>query len=254
MFHPDDLKFIKDAPSTRRKTLNISISLIDISYLRALNQYQILLKQRNAYLRQMAVDATQPSEYLLILTTKLIDYGYEIYQKRKNFIESMQKYLPEIYKKITNLDKLQLLYYSQYENNTKESLLELYKKNFIKDLKLGKTNIGIHMDDLSFVLDDKDLKDYGSEGQQKNAIIAYKFSELEIFKEKTGNYPLLILDDLFSELDVEKIEHILTFLKPEVQTFITTTELNTFNFIENFSYKAFEISDGKVVKESKHGK
>ena len=110
------------------------------------------------------------------------------------------------------------------------------------------------MDDLSFVLDDKDLKDYGSEGQQKNAIIAYKFSELEIFKEKTGNYPLLILDDLFSELDVEKIEHILTFLKPEVQTFITTTELNTFNFIENFSYKAFEISDGKVVKESKHGK
>lgn len=254
LFHPDDLKFIKDAPSTRRKTLNISISLIDISYLRALNQYQILLKQRNAYLRQMAVDATQPSEYLLILTTKLIDYGYEIYQKRKNFIESMQKYLPEIYKKITNLDKLQLLYQSPYENNTKESLLELYKKNFIKDLKLGKTNTGIHMDDLSFVLDDKDLKDYGSEGQQKNAIIAYKFSELEIFKEKTGNYPLLILDDLFSELDVEKIEHILTFLKPEVQTFITTTELNTFNFIENFSYKAFEISDGKVVKESKHGK
>ena len=77
---------------------------------------------------------------------------------------------------------------------------------------------------------------------------------LEIFKEKTGNYPLLILDDLFSELDVEKIEHILELLKPDVQTFITTTELNTLDFLKKFSYKELEINNGQVVKESNHGK
>ena len=254
LFHPDDLKFIKDAPSTRRKTLNISISLIDISYLRALNQYQTLLKQRNAYLRQMAIDSTQPSDYLNILTTKLIEFGYEIYQKRLDFITNIQKYIADVYKKITDLDNLELLYHSQYDKLSKEQILELYNKNFEKDLKFGKTNVGIHMDDLCFLLDGKDLKDYGSEGQQKNAIIAYKFSELEIFKEKTGNYPLLILDDLFSELDVEKIEHILELLKPDVQTFITTTELNTLDFLKKFSYKELEINNGQVVKESNHGK
>ena len=254
LFHPDDLKFIKDAPSTRRKTLNISISLIDISYLRALNQYQILLKQRNAYLRQMVIDSTQPSEYLNILTSKLIEFGYEIYQKRLDFITNMQKYIADVYKKITNLDNLEILYHSQYAKLSKGQIEELYTKNFEKDLRFGKTTIGIHMDDLCFLLAGKDLKDYGSEGQQKNAIIAYKFSELEIFKEKTGNYPLLILDDLFSELDIEKIENILELLKPNVQTFITTTELNTFNFLKKFSYKEFEINNGQIVKESNHGK
>ena len=166
----------------------------------------------------------------------------------------MQKYIADVYKKITNLDNLEILYHSQYAKLSKEQIKELYTKNFEKDLRFGKTTIGIHMDDLCFLLAGKDLKDYGSEGQQKNAIIAYKFSELEIFKEKTGNYPLLILDDLFSELDIEKIENILELLKPNVKTFITTTELNTFNFLKKFSYKEFEINNGQIVKESNHGK
>lgn len=121
-----------------------------------------------------------------------------------------------------------------------------------KDLKFGKTHIGIHMDDLRFLLDGKDLKDYGSEGQQKNAVIAYKFSELEIFKVSTGNYPILILDDLFSELDQGKIKNILELLKPEVQTFITTTELDHLCFLDQFNYKKFCIELGNIVEESEH--
>ena len=98
----------------------------------------------------------------------------------------------------------------------------------------------------------KILKEYGSEGQQKNAIISYKFSELEIFKEKTGTYPILILDDLFSELDQEKIENILSLLKCDYQTFITTTSLDHFKSLKEFSYKTIHIEQGSVVEESEH--
>ncbi len=254
LFHPDDLRFIKDAPSTRRKTLNISISLISFPYLQDLNQYQILLKQRNAYLRQMAVNANQKSDYLYILTDKLLDLGLRIFQKRKEFLEQMNLYLGSYYEKITGSKGLGLEYLSSYTSESKEEMRMLYEKSFEKDLKFGKTHIGIHMDDVRFILDGKDLKDYGSEGQQKNAIIAYKFSELEIFKVTTGNYPILILDDLFSELDQGKIENILKLLHDEVQTFITTTELKYFDFLSLFAYKKLKIEEGMIVEESVHGK
>ena len=98
------------------------------------------------------------------------------------------------------------------------------------------------------------MKDYGSEGQQKNAVIAYKFSELELFKEKKGVYPILILDDLFSELDEEKITNILRMLSPKWQTFITTTDLKIFSSLKDFSYKQIKIQDGMIVEESEHGR
>lgn len=252
LFHPDDLRFIKDAPSTRRKTLNISISLVDIPYLRYLNQYKIVLKQRNSYLKQMSVNANSSSDYLDILTEQLIFYGMNLFQKRKDFLDKISKYLGTIYEKITGISGLELKYSSHYSDFTREEILVMYQKNLKRDLMLGKTNIGIHMDDFKFLLQGKDLKDYGSEGQQKNAIIAYKFSELEIFKELTGSYPIFILDDLFSELDKEKVENILKLLRSEIQTFITTTDLERFSFLDNFSYKSFHVELGKIVEESEH--
>ena len=111
---------------------------------------------------------------------------------------------------------------------------------------LGKTGFGVHHDDYDFVVDSQKLKDYGSEGQQKNAIIAYKLSEVEIFKKVKKTSPILILDDLFSELDMQKIENILNLLDKEVQTFITTTDVNdVLETIKNNS-KIIEIYDGKI--------
>lgn len=252
LFHPDDLRFIKDAPSTRRKTLNISISLVQIDYLRNLNHEKILLKQRNSYLKQMAVNGSLSSDYLDILTEKLVDYGLQIYQERKKFLVEVSKYLAFFYEKITGISGLSLHYISDYEDLTREEVLELYQKNLKRDLKLTKTNVGVHMDDFKFLLNGKDLKEYGSEGQQKNAIIAYKFSELEIFKEFTGSYPIFILDDLFSELDIEKVQNILNLLSEEVQTFITTTDLGRFVSLERFSYKSFHVDNGFIVEEGEH--
>lgn len=252
LFHPDDLRFIKDAPSTRRKTLNISISLTDITYLRYLNQYKILLKQRNSYLKQMSINANSSCQYLDILTEKLVDYGMYLYQRRKEFVDSISKYLGNIFEKITGMSDLEFHYISHYEHLSREEILALYQKNFDRDLRLSKTNIGIHMDDFKFFLQGKDLKEYGSEGQQKNAIIAYKFSELEIFKDLKGSYPIFILDDLFSELDKEKVQNILNLLRSDVQTFITTTDLERFVSLNDFSYKSFHITNGKIIEESEH--
>lgn len=252
LFHPDDLRFIKDTPSTRRKNLNISISLVTVEYLRYLNNYNKILKQRNAYLKQMFQHHNENSSYLNILTEKLVDYGIYLYQKRLEFVSAINEYIDIIYKKIAGVGKLEIRYLSDYDCKNKEEILAMYQKNLEKDIMFGKTNVGIHTDDLKFLLDGKDLKEYGSEGQQKNAIISYKFSELEIFKEKTGTYPILILDDLFSELDQEKIENILSLLKCDYQTFITTTSLDHFKSLKEFSYKTIHIEQGSVVEESEH--
>ena len=113
----------------------------------------------------------------------------------------------------------------------------------------GKTSFGVHHDDIKFKLNDYSIKDYGSEGQQKNAIIAYKLCELEIFKQVRGEYPILILDDLFSELDREKINNILSLINEDIQTFITTTEVD--NLSEDILKKSrlFKVLDGEVRED-----
>jgi DNA replication and repair protein RecF len=112
----------------------------------------------------------------------------------------------------------------------------------------GKTNIGIHHDDIIFKLNDKVIKDYGSEGQQKNAVISYKFAVLNIFRELKGSYPIFILDDLFSELDKSKINNILNIINDDVQTFITTTEIDKVNKHIVDKSKLIEISNG-IIRE-----
>ena len=252
LFHPDDLRFIKDTPSTRRKTLNISISELDIEYIRYLNNYNKILKQRNAYLKQMLINNTKDSSYLDILTLKLVNYGLYLYEKRREFISNINNYIGSFYEKISGKKGVLIEYISDYDGLNQEELINIYKKSLAKDLSFGKTNLGIHTDDLRFVINDKDFKDYGSEGQQKNVVIAYKFSELEIFKNIKGSYPILILDDLFSELDSEKKDNILKLLDDNIQTFITTTDLNLFPSIDQYSYKEFLIKDGMILKEGTH--
>ena len=106
--------------------------------------------------------------------------------------------------------------------------------------------LGIHHDEIKFVYDGVNLKEYGSEGQQKNAIIAYKLSVIDLFKEKKGSYPILLLDDLFSELDKNKINNILKMIKKRLQVFITVTELDSLSVVINKNYKVFQIKKGTV--------
>lgn len=247
LFNPNDLKMIKDTPSIRRKYLNIAISQLNVSYLRQLNNYNKLIKTRNAYLKKMYLNGNSLKSYLDVITEKLVDVGIEIYHSRKEYITLLNTFIENIYEKIVGVGRLKVRYQSDFDRMKKEELLTMYQKNLSKDLTFGKTNLGVHHDDLEFTLDGFSLKDYGSEGQQKNAVIAWKFSEIEIIRKENEFTPILILDDLLSELDVEKINNIFTFIDKDIQTFITTTEIEKVtSLLVNENYKKICVENGKL--------
>ena len=248
LFNPDDLKFIKESPSIRRKYLNIDISNLDNEYLIYLSNYNKLLKQRNAYLKTMYYNANASSDYLNILTEKLVDFGIKIHQKRSLYIENINKYLGSLYKKISVKSDLFMKYVSSYDNLDKDKILMKYKELEEKDKLFGKTSFGIHHDDILFYLDNIVIKDYGSEGQQKNAIIAYKLAQIEVFKSIKNKKPILILDDLFSELDSEKINNILGLLDNDIQTFITTTDIDKVNQNIKNNSKLFKVDEEGIME------
>ena len=249
LFNPDDLRFIKDSPSIRRNAINLEISQLNNVYLKNLNMYNKLLKQRNSYLKTMNINANSYPSYLEVLTDKLIEYGEKIYNSRKKYIDLLNDKLGKYYKDICDIDNLKLEYSSDYKNFDKDSIINKYKDNLNRDIILGKTSFGVHHDDIKFKLDKYNIKDYGSEGQQKNAIIAYKLAELEIFKQVKGNYPILILDDLFSELDINKINNILNLINDDIQTFITVTEIDKINSNNIKKSKLFKVNEGNIGEE-----
>ena len=254
LFNPDDLRFIKDSPTVRRKAINLEISQINNSYLKNLNMYNKLLKQRNSYLKTTNINANSSSEFLTILTNKLVDYGEKIYESRKKYINLLNQKIGDLYNSICGIEDLKLEYSSHFKDFDRDKILKKYQDNLNRDIILGKTTVGIHHDDIKFKLEGYNIKDYGSEGQQKNAIIAYKLTELEIFYQIRGNYPILILDDLFSELDRFKINNILNLINEDIQTFITTTEIDKINDTVLSNSKIFEVVDGEVREVNYEGR
>ena len=249
LFNPDDLRFIKDSPSVRRKAINLEISQINNSYLKNLNIYNKILKQRNMYLKTTNINANSSQEYLDILTSKLIDCGEKIYLSRRKYIDFLNERIGNIYNSICGISDLNLEYVSDFKDFDKEIILKKYRDSLNKDIILGKTSVGVHHDDIKFKFNGWNIRDYGSEGQQKNAVIAYKIAELEIFNQVRGNYPILILDDLFSELDRFKINNILNLINKDIQTFITTTDIDKISNEILSKSKLFEVIDGKVREE-----
>lgn len=245
LFNPDDLRIIKDSPALRRKLLNIELSQLDKNYVLYLNGYNKLLKQRNIYLKEMNINGNLSKNYLDIITEKLIDYGLKIYNLRKNFLSEIKKRIGDNYYQIFESGKLNLEYVSDY-SLSKDEIVSKYKSSLKRDLFLGKTTFGIHRDDINFILDDLSLKDCGSEGQQKNAIIAFKLSEIEVVKNIKGYYPILIFDDLSSELDKNKINNILNMLSSKVQTFITTTSIDYFTDEMISRAKLIKVNNSQV--------
>lgn len=248
LFTSEDLKLIKDTPNTRRKLINIELSQFSNDYLKILTYYNKVLKQRNAFLKTLYVNGNAPVDYLNILTDQLIELGLKIHKYRSDFISDLNKYIEDNYYKITGNHGLRLVYKSDFNDKNKESLLKSYNKEKERDVILGKTNMGVHRDDYEFILEDNNLRDFGSEGEQKNAIISLKMAEIDIFRSKKSVTPILILDDLFSELDEEKISNILTFINEDIQTFITTTELNKVGEILEDNSKIFEVNNGVVTE------
>ena len=248
LFQPDDTKIIADSPSIRRKMLNIEISQLYKDYLLLLGAYDKILKHRNSYLKELYINGNASKEYLDILTKKLIEFGLKIYKYRLDFLDNINKYIGDIYINIFKTGDLKVKYKSDFKNKDEEKLLKEYKKLYTKEISIGKTMLGIHHDDIEFILDGNKLKEWGSVGQVKNTIISFKLSEIIIFEQIKKEYPILILDDLFSELDNEKVINILKMLNNYVQTIITTTDIDNVNNKIFDKYKIFKVSEG-IVEE-----
>ena len=188
---------------------------------------------------------------MFILNDKLIDLASFIYEYRLNFIDNINKYIGFVFKDISGYDGLTIKYIPNVDinniDNIKKNMFEKLKNYYDREVFLGNTLVGPHRDDFSFKLGENDLISYGSQGQLKMAILALKLAEIEVFKDTCGEYPVLLLDDLFSELDVGKRNKVINFLNKDIQTIVTTTDLKNIDKHLVKSALIYKIDNGKIV-------
>lgn len=245
-FSPEDLKIIKNGPSERRKFLDIELSQLESLYLYHLSKYNKILLQRNNLLKQVNYQ-----KYLLdtleAWDIQLVKYGSEVIRYRKDFIHHLNVIIKEIHKKLTgNQEEIRL----EYDNNVDydEFLTELTRKRDM-DLKYNTTNTGPHRDDISFIVNDIDIRKYGSQGQQRTAALSLKLAQIQFVKEVMKDSPILLLDDVLSELDSNRKTYLLESIK-DTQTMITCTGLDEFIDQHLPIHRMFQIKAGKIVKQN----
>ncbi len=254
LFTPEDLEIIKGSPNIRRNLINIELSQISKKYLNTYNEYNKILKMRNEYLKLISNSSKENKIYLDIITDKFIEKAIIIYRERKKFIDKINDSINSIYKNITEDDGLKVIYETNIsldnfeEENIKSTLNNKLKNNYQKEVNYGMTLYGPHRDDFSFYLNGNNLKNFGSQGQQKIAVLSFKLSEIDIFKEYSGENPVLLLDDIFSELDIKKRNRLLDYINKDIQSIITTTDLKSIrkkNIEESY---IFEIKNKEVER------
>ncbi len=243
-FSPEDLSIIKDGPDQRRRFMDLELCQLDKTYLYYLTQYKKVLKQRNALLKQIR-EKEASEDVLEIWDSQLVEYGKKLIEKRKNFVEEIGKIMSKKHRDLTGGKENVEVYY-------KPSCLtsDMEEKLFVetsRDIYMGTTTVGPHRDDISFYIDAQEIKTYGSQGQKRTAALSLKMAEIEIVESITGERPILLLDDVLSELDRNRQNYLLESIRG-IQTIITCTGLE--EIIKNGINinQTFEIIDGKIKK------
>ncbi len=227
-FSPEDLWLVKGMPALRRRFLDLEISQINPAYYRYLQQYARIISQRNNTLRLIR-EKRENESMLDIWDIQLVDIGEKIINKRMDAIKKLSMLARLMHRKITDgKEELSIQYKSQSEylknpGQVKEIMAQNLKNNRQQDIARANTSVGPHRDDLLLNVNGYDLRVFGSQGQQRTGVLALKLAELEYMKSETGEYPLLLLDDVLSELDGERRRYLVETIKDRVQTFITTT-------------------------------
>ena len=235
IFTPDDINILKEGPEPRRKFLNIMISQLRPKYLYILNRYINVLKQRNNYLKQKIFN----EEMLDIWDEKLAEYGEIIYNYRKEYIEKIKEKIKDIHLEITK-EEIDIEYISDCKN--KEEYLKKLKESRELDKIRGFTSKGIHRDDFKIYINGEKVNVYGSQGQNRTAILSLKLAELKVIYEEIGEYPILLLDDFMSELDEKRISKFLSSIE-FAQVLITCTKE-----IKVKNSTLYKVTNGKVEK------
>ncbi|WP_282458482.1 DNA replication/repair protein RecF [Ligilactobacillus aviarius] len=257
LFAPEDLALVKGAPTVRRRFIDMEFGQVSPKYLHDLTQYRDILKQRNRYLKQLQSHEAQDQLYLEVLSEQLAAVGGAIISQRVKFLSELEGYAQELHQSITQgRENLTFEYSSAVKDASaltevelSEALMDLYRQNQSKEIFQGTTLYGPHRDDVRFLINHKNVQTYGSQGQQRTTALSVKLAEIDLMKNQTGEYPILLLDDVLSELDGARQTHLLKTIQDKIQTFLTTPGLSDVarNLIKE--PRIFHIRDGQIIPE-----
>ena len=260
LFSPEDLQIVKGSPSLRREFMNREFYQFSRIYHKYYLMYQHLLKQRNSYLKDMRKNPKDEMSlaYLETLTSQLAKVALYITKERVSFVQDISKLT---YKNMLNISNGQETLKIKYKSSvldalnisemndeffTEENLTKVMMKKSFDDIMRGSTKIGPQHDDLEFYINDLDAKMYASQGQQRSIVLSLKLAEINYLKEKTGTYPVLLLDDVLSELDKNRQLKLLDAINENVQTFITTPSISDIKEDLLRKAKVFKIENGNI--------
>lgn len=248
-FSPEDLNIIKNGPAERRRFIDIELSQLDKIYLNHLSNYNRIVNQRNHLLKELKDNSKKESllQTLDIWEIQLIQYGNEIIRRRNEFINQINEIISNIHRKLTGgKEEIRVIY---EPSNGKMTLEQALKRNKEKDMRMRSTSVGPHRDDICFMIGDLDIRRFGSQGQQRTAALSLKLSEIELVKQIIHDTPVLLLDDVLSELDKYRQNYLLESIH-DIQTLITCTGVDEF-VNHRFSVdKIFHVQNGQISKEN----
>lgn len=255
LFAPEDLLLVKGSPQYRRRFLDMEIGQVSPAYLHDLMQYNKVLHQRNQFLKEsQQVDKFNP-DLLGIWDDQLVQYGGKIIRKRLQFLNTLVPFAREIHSQISGQrETLELQYQSAVieqagDRSLEEQFAILLEQQQKKDLARGVTSVGPHRDDIRVRYNGHDFDTYGSQGQQRTAALSMKLAEIELIRKEVGEYPVLLLDDVLSELDESRQLHLIQTMGERVQTLITTTSTFGLDGFMKDSTRLYRVQNGEIQVE-----
>ncbi|MCR5594579.1 MAG: DNA replication/repair protein RecF [Lachnospiraceae bacterium] len=244
-FSPEDLNIIKNGPGERRRFIDMELCQLDDFYLYNLNNYNKIVNQRNTLLKDLYFNPSL-KETIEIWNSQLVSFGSKVIERRKTFVDQLNEVIGPMHEKLSGgRESLRIIY---TPNVSIEDFEEKLSRSTEQDIKSKMTNVGPHRDDFVFMTEDIDIRRFGSQGQQRTAALSLKLSEIKIVKKIINDTPVLLLDDVLSELDSGRQNFLLDSIG-DVQTIITCTGVEDFVNSRLKIDKLFEISNGKIVKE-----
>ena len=255
MFAPEDLTLVKGSPQIRRRFIDMELGQIQPTYIYHLTQYQKILKQRNSLLKQMQRREIKNVTMLEVLTDQLVKHASTVLNRRFTFLKLLRKWAAPIHYNISHeLEELEIKYDSTIEVSENEDLEKIEASYFQKfhdiqekEIERGTTLVGPHRDDMIFYVNGRDVQTYGSQGQQRTTALSLKLAEIDLIHNEIGEYPILLLDDVLSELDDFRQSHLLNTIQGKVQTFVSTTSVDGINHETLRKAELFQVTNGKVV-------
>ncbi|ODJ58572.1 DNA replication/repair protein RecF [Brochothrix thermosphacta] len=260
MFAPEDLLLVKGSPSVRRRFIDMELGQMLPIYLYDLTQFQRILQQRNHYLKRLQTRKTTDTTMLDVLDEQYSELAAKITLRRRDFVVQLSEYAIPIHSEISRQKETLEIHYESsvklLEEVAKDKELDEVRAQLITDLQSkrqreidrGVSLIGPHRDDLTFIVNERNVQVFGSQGQQRTTALAVKLAEIDLIFQETNEYPLLLLDDVLSELDEHRQTHLLNAIQGKVQTFVTATGVEGIHHQTLADATCFYVEEGTIKK------